>query len=178
MDPSYIRGSARKFPIIFINDAPEVINNEAVPALFADNSKLYRNITSVRDCNQLQQSITNVNAWSQDKNMKFNGSKCKVLSVTRKKAPVSFPYHLGSKELLRVDDEKDLSVIVSSKLQWNLHINQIVSKANRHLGILKRTCFSLTDINIRHQALQRKFSRQLTTRNSVKGLKAFNEDGF
>ena len=77
------------------------------------------------------------------------GSKCKVLSVTRKKAPISFPYHLGSKELLRVDDEKDLGIIFSSKLQWNLHINQMISKANRQLGVLKRTCYSLTDINIR-----------------------------
>ena len=71
------------------------------------------------------------------------------MSVTRKKAPVSFPYHLGSKELLRVDDEKDLSVILSSKLQWNMHINQMLSKANKQLGVLKRTCYSLTDINIR-----------------------------
>jgi hypothetical protein len=35
--------------VIFINDAPEVINNEAVPALFADDTKLYKNITSVND---------------------------------------------------------------------------------------------------------------------------------
>ena len=118
--------------VIFINDAPEVINNEAVPALFADDTKLYKNITSVNDCNQLQETLTNLDTWSQDNNIKFNRSKCKVLSVTRKKAPVSFPYHLGSKELLRVDDEKDLGLIFSSKLQWNLHINQMISKANRH----------------------------------------------
>ena len=100
--------------VIFINDAPEVINNEAVPALFADDAKLYKNITSVSDCNQLQQALTNLDVWSRDNNIKFNGSKCKVMSVTRKKAPVSFPYHLGSKELLRFDDEKDLGVILSS----------------------------------------------------------------
>ncbi len=103
----------------------------------------------MRDCNQLEQRITNLDAWSRGNNMEFNGSKCKVLSVARKKAPVSFPYHLGSKELLRVDDEKDLCVILSSKLEWNLHIDQIASKTNRQLGILKRTCFSPTNINIR-----------------------------
>ena len=107
--------------IIFINDAPEIINNEAVPALFADDTKLYKNITSVNDCYQLQQTLTNLDTWSQDNNINFNGSKCKVLLVTRKKAPVYFPYHLWSKELLRVDDEKDLGVFFSSKLQWNLH---------------------------------------------------------
>ena len=172
--------------VIFINDAPEVINNEVVPALFADDTKLYKNITSVNDCNQLQETLTNLVTWSQDNNTKFNGSKCKVLSVTRKKAPVSFPYHLGSKELLRVDDEKDLGVIFSSKLQWNLHINQMVSKANRQLGVLKRTCYSLTDINIRRTlylslvksklSYAYKFGRLLTTDNSVKGLKEYKEE--
>ena len=103
----------------------------------------------MNDCNQLQKTLANLDTWSQDNNIKFNGSKCKVLSVTCKKAPVSFPYHLGSKELLRVDDEKDLGVIFSSKLQWNLHINQMVSKVKRQLGVLQRTCYSLTDINIR-----------------------------
>ena len=74
--------------VIFINDAPEVINNEL--------------------------TLTNLDVWSRDNNIKFNGSKCKVMSVTRKEAPVSFLYHLGSKELLRVDDEKDLGIILSS----------------------------------------------------------------
>ena len=67
---------------IFINDAPEVIHNKAVPALFADDTKLYKNITSVSDCNQLQQILTNLDAWSQDNNIKFNESKCKIMLVT------------------------------------------------------------------------------------------------
>ncbi|CAB4007608.1 Hypothetical predicted protein [Paramuricea clavata] len=45
--------------VIFINDAPDVINNKAIPALFADDTKLYKNIlTSVNDCNQLQETNT------------------------------------------------------------------------------------------------------------------------
>ena len=112
--------------VIFINDAPEVINNEAVPALFADDTKLYKNITSVSDCNQLQQTLRNLDVWSWNNNINFNGSKCKEMSVTRKKAPVSFTYHLGSKaELLRVDDEKDLGVILSSYAHQS---NRIESK--------------------------------------------------
>ena len=101
------------------------------------------------DCNQLQQTLINLDAWSQDNNIKVNESKCKVMSVTRKKAPITFPYQLGSKELLRVTNEKNLSVIFSSKLQLNVHINQMVSKASRQLGVLKRTCYSLTSIKIR-----------------------------
>ena len=75
----------------------------------------------------------------------------------------------------RVTDEKDLGVIFSSKLQWNVHINQMVSKAKRQLGVLKRTCYSLTSIKIRHtfylslvkiEAIHHKFCSQFTTDNS------------
>ena len=48
--------------------------------------------------------------------IKFNASKCKVLSVTRKKSPVDFVYHLGPEILRRVHKEKDLGVILSNNL--------------------------------------------------------------
>ena len=59
------------------------------------------------------------------------------------------PFDCKIKSCRELTTRKDLGVIFSSKLQWNLHINEMVSKANRQLGVLKRTCYSLTDINIR-----------------------------
>ena len=52
---------------------------------------------------------------------------------------------LGSTELVRVDSEVDLGITVTRKLSWNQHITQIVSKANKMLGLLRRTCPLLTD---------------------------------
>jgi hypothetical protein len=40
--------------------------------------------------------------------MKFNALKCKVLTITRKKSPVTTDYHLGDANLQRVEQEKDL----------------------------------------------------------------------
>jgi hypothetical protein len=57
--------------VIFINDAPEVINNEAVPALFADDTKLYKNITSLNDCNQLQETLTITTLNSTGQSVKY-----------------------------------------------------------------------------------------------------------
>ena len=118
-------------------------------ALYADDTKLYRNITSVSDWERLQQALTNLDAWSRDCNIKFNASKCKVLTVTRKKSPVSYDYYLGPEKLLRVQEEKDLGVIISSKLLWESHIHAIIAKANKLLGLLKRTCPLLTDTKVR-----------------------------
>ena len=57
-----------------------------------------------------------------------------------------FYYNLGTEKLTRVDNEKDLGVITSSTLSWELHINSVISKANKILGVLKRTCCQLTNM--------------------------------
>ena len=135
--------------VIFINDVPKVVENGTMSALFADDTKVYRTITSVSDCDQLQQALTNLDVWSSDNNITFNALKCKVLSVTRKKTPISYVYCLGSEQLPKVEEEKDLGVTLSSKLLWDSHVNELTSKANKLLGLLKRTCPSLTDTKVR-----------------------------
>ena len=84
--------------VIFINDLPDVLPGETNSALYADDTKLYRNIQSVADCACLQQASTNLDTWSRVSNT----SKCKVLTVTRKKNPVIFDYNLGSQKLLSI----------------------------------------------------------------------------
>ena len=130
--------------VIFINDLPDVVQNGTETALYADDTKLHNTISSTDDCKCLQQSLTNLNCWSVQNNIRFNASKCKVLTITRKKTPVTYDYKLGTKSLTRVDSEKDLGVITSSELSWELQINCVISKANKTLGVLKRTCTQLT----------------------------------
>jgi hypothetical protein len=45
--------------------------------------------------------------------MKFNALKCKVLTITRKKSPVTTDYHLGDANLQRVEQEKDLGIMIN-----------------------------------------------------------------
>jgi hypothetical protein len=134
---------------VFINDLPEVISNGSSDAMYAGDTKLFRNINSTTDGDCLQESLFNLDTWSHDNNIKFNALKCKVLSVTRKKNPVTYNYHLGSSSLLRVRKEKDLGVIVTDNLLWNSNIQMITAKANKMLGLLKRTCPLLTETKIR-----------------------------
>ena len=135
--------------VIFINDLPDSIQEQTSSALYADDTKLYRPISSQSDCENLQRDISNLNTWSHNSNMKFNASKCKVLTVTRKKSPVLTDCHLDNAILQRVQQENDLGVIVNSKLSWDTHISSIVRKANRMLGLLKRTCPLITDTKVR-----------------------------
>ena len=87
--------------------------------------------------------------WSKVNNIYFNASKCKALSVTRKRKPLCYSYNLDGVYLTRVTEEKDLEVTITSSLSWDTHIHNIVAKANKLLGLLKRTCPLLTDVNVR-----------------------------
>ena len=77
--------------------------------------------------------------------MKFNSKKCKHLAITRKKNTVDSAYSLNGSQIRSVTTEKDLGVHVSTKLSWNNHIDVIISKANKMLGMIKRTCTNECD---------------------------------
>ena len=94
--------------VIFVNDLPDILPDETLAALYADDTKLYKSITSVGDCENLQQALTDLDQWNRENNLDFNESKCKVLTITRRKSPLTYAYHMNSKKLSRVDEEKDL----------------------------------------------------------------------
>jgi hypothetical protein len=50
-----------------------------------------------------------------------------------------FQYKLNNINLSRIDEFNDLGLLVTPIFSWKPHIQQIVSKANRILGLIKRT---------------------------------------
>ena len=134
--------------VLFINDLPGVLPEGTQSALHADDTKVFSSISSVADCERLQ-ALTNLHSWSHDNDIRFNASKCKVLTTTRKKKPLLQDYFLGPEKLLRVREEKDLGVVISDKLTWDSHLHLITTKANKLLGLLKRSCPLLTKVAVR-----------------------------
>ena len=45
---------------------------------------LYRNINTIEDCMSMQKTLTNMDTWTRHNNIRFNASKCKALTITRK----------------------------------------------------------------------------------------------
>ena len=77
--------------------------------------------------------------------MNFNVKKCKIMKITKKIQPLTSSFLLENSELEEVKEFKDLGIITNHHLSWNLHIDHVVSKANRMLGLIKRTCEGLDD---------------------------------
>ena len=64
----------------------------------------------------------------------------KHLVMTKKKNFMHTSYILSGLQVAVISIQKDLGVHVPSSLSWNDHIDLIVSKANKMLGIIYRTC--------------------------------------
>jgi len=70
--------------------------------------------------------------------MKFNASKCYVLRIINKKKPVLHSYTMHDQILENVDKKPYLEVQFTNTLKWDTHINNILAKANKSLGFLRR----------------------------------------
>ena len=62
---------------VFINDIPDSINSTV--NVFADDTKLFRSVTSDEEHVVLQSDLDMLADWSETWQLKFNASKCKVL---------------------------------------------------------------------------------------------------
>ena len=86
--------------VIFINELPDILPDETLAALYADGTKLHKSITSIGDCENLRQTLTDLDQLNRENNLDFNDSKCKVLTITRRKLPLTYACHMNSKELI------------------------------------------------------------------------------
>ena len=122
--------------IIFINDLPDIVESQAY--LFADDTKIYRTITTEEDKNTLQEDLERLTEWSNTWLLKFHPQKCKHLHIGTKNPDPDFEYELMGNKLEKVQEEKDIGVAVDEKLKFEKHICDKVKKANSMAAIIRR----------------------------------------
>ena len=127
----------------YINDLPECLTSEAL--LFADDTKLFRKITSIEDSQALQNDIDALVTWTQKWLLEFNIKKCHVLTLGKlEDVQHTHRYTLAGSELEHVFSEKDLGVTFGTNLQLEEHILEKIRKANAIVGLIRRS-FSFLD---------------------------------
>ena len=71
--------------------------------------------------------------------MDFNPSKCFSMNIiTKKRNPVITDYSIKGTILVNTDNSTYLGVTTRKDLKWGNHVNKIISKANKTLGLLRR----------------------------------------
>ena len=133
--------------VLFINDISSGLSMGSHLCLYADDTKLWREIVDESDNITLQKDIDSLQDWALRNKMKFHPAKCKVLMVSHSKPPllnilpfIQFFYSLGSNLIDYCDHEKDLGIIINGTLNFTHHADLLYSRANQKFGLLRRTC--------------------------------------
>jgi hypothetical protein len=126
--------------LVYINDI--AANISSTIRLFADDCVVYRAVQSKEDHIILQKDLNTLVEWSNTWQMEFNVSKCAIMNITTKRNKSIFEYSMAGQKLSVVKHHPYLGVELSENMKYNIHIENIISKASQVLGFLKR--------NLRH----------------------------
>ena len=136
-------------PLLFIymNDLPNVVRNGKI-YLYADNTNLSTKVNKVSDfTDQLIPKFTDILNWLKEHRLGLNFIKTKFRPIgsVKKIQPLNnlIAIRVNGRLLKRLKKIKYLGSIVDENLTSDDHIDYILVKIRRNIGILKRMKFTV-----------------------------------
>ena len=74
----------------------------------------------------------------------FNISKCKILHIGQFNP--KYCYKMDGMDIVKVNEEKDLGVLIDCNLKFHSQCLAVVNKANRLLGLTKQTVSGISPV--------------------------------
>jgi hypothetical protein len=124
--------------LIYIDDIIKDIKSNIF--LFADDTSILQTITDpITSFEQINRDLSKLDTWSKQWLVNFNPAKTKYIIFSKKVQQVQYPdLFIGGEKLNRVKQHKQLGVIFTEKMTFEIHIQENYKKAMNRLTALKR----------------------------------------
>ena len=119
---------------ILVNDAGQSTTTKYLK--YVDDLSFYEN-RSISQQGILQHDLNVFYDWCAENSLQLNAKKCKALQVCFAKNPPLIQPCFDDKPITVVDKTVILGVTLQNNLKWNTQVNNIVTKANRKLFMLR-----------------------------------------
>ena len=124
--------------LIYINDLPSIFTSQLICSLFADDANISLSYRNTTERNILQSGLNDLYDWTVKWNPQIAFEKCAFMSIG--KSDISF-YSLNNTLIPKYSNFRDLGIIFDYNIKFNIHINNICSKAYVTSNIIFR-CFT------------------------------------
>ena len=150
--PSRAQGSVLG-PMLFvcyINDMPDVVDSPI--HMFADDTKLFRQMTAQSDQVTLQTDLRQLEARTRKWQLRFSDEKCKVMHLGQHNHHYDYTITSGGKDttLGETTNERDLGVQIDRDLKFYQQVEMVANKANKMLGLIRRSFIYLDGPTIKN----------------------------
>ena len=97
---------------------------------YADDLKIYNEIKSSDDVEDLQNGLNNLYDWTKYSLLRFHPGKCVTMRLMPTQTNTQLFYNIDGTKLRTVNHEEDLGLIIDNELTFKEHIHLKVKKAN------------------------------------------------
>ena len=122
---------------LFINDITDLFDSPTVLALFADDIKIYAEITLPHHLDTFQFHLDAIYSWAKTWQIGISYAKCNFITIGASLSPTP-KINLAQHEILKSDSIRDLGVQIDCKLNFKTHTNDIVGRAKQRSALIFR----------------------------------------
>ena len=133
--------------LVYINDLADTFPENITSKYFADDAKIYTEVSSGDDIDKLQFSLDELTVWAEKWQLRISITKCFTFDVLpHRNSDIFYNNWINDSELDTVTTAKDLGVLLDSKLKFHDHVLQVVAEAKKRNFLIYR-CFCSRNIN-------------------------------
>ena len=108
--------------------------------LFADDTNIFHSADNITELlEELHEEMNDIKTWFDSNKLSLNLAKTKVMLFGNQRSSVDVNLCINGIQIERIKETRFLGLIVDEKLSWKPHIQHLVKKISKNIGIIYNT---------------------------------------